>query len=184
PTSPGPCVTPIASTSANFIPACSSASRTTGTICRRCSREANSGTTPPYFRCTSICEATTLDRISRPSATTAAAVSSQEDSIPRMRMLIKFPLYLLQFQSLQVLAEVAAKLRILQGDFHGRFQKSEFVACIVGNTLVNVRPQAVFLRQDAQRIGQLDFVSCSRLGTRQTIKNLRGQYVAPGNRQV
>jgi hypothetical protein len=30
----------------------------------------------------SICEATTLDRISRPSATTAAAVSSQEDSIP------------------------------------------------------------------------------------------------------
>src|SRR4029077_12563966 len=87
PTSPGPCVTPIASTSANFIPACSSASRTTGTICRRCSREANSGTTPPYFRCTSICDATTLDRISRPSATTAAAVSSQEDSIPRIRRL-------------------------------------------------------------------------------------------------
>src|SRR5882672_3521016 len=32
----------------------------------------------------SICEATTLDRISRPSATTAAAVSSQEDSIPNI----------------------------------------------------------------------------------------------------
>src|SRR3972149_1011495 len=36
----------------------------------------------------SICEATTLDRISLPSATTAAAVSSHDDSIPRMRLVI------------------------------------------------------------------------------------------------
>src|SRR5260221_14254643 len=36
----------------------------------------------------SICDATTLDRISRPSATTAAAVSSHDDSIPRIRTLI------------------------------------------------------------------------------------------------
>ncbi len=48
----------------------------------------SAGTTPPYLRCTSTCEATTLDRIVRPSATTAAAVSSQEDSIPRIRTLI------------------------------------------------------------------------------------------------
>src|SRR5712692_6511119 len=132
----------------------------------------------------SICEATTLDKISRPSATTAAAVSSHEDSIPRIRVLIEFPFYSLQFQILQVFAEIAAKLRILQGDFHGRFQKSQFVASIVGNTVVNVRPQSIFLRQDTQRVGQLDFVSRSRLGARQTIKNLRRQYVAPGNRQV
>src|SRR6267378_7783065 len=101
----------------------------------------------------SICEATTLDKISRPSATTAAAVSSHEDSIPRMRVLIEFPFCSLQFQILQVFAEVAAKLRILQGDFHRRFQESEFVACIVGNTFVNVRPQTIFLRQNAQRVG-------------------------------
>ena len=36
----------------------------------------------------SICDATTLDRISRPSTTTAAAVSSHDDSIPRIRTLI------------------------------------------------------------------------------------------------
>src|SRR5260370_38995870 len=128
----------------------------------------------------SVSEATTLDKISRPHDTPAAAVSSQEDSIPRMRVLIKFPFYSLQFQILQVFAEVAAKLRILQGDFHRRFQKPEFVARIVGNTVVNVRPQTIFLRQNAQRVGQLDFVSRSRLGARQTIKNLRRQYVASG----
>src|SRR5258707_9153516 len=132
----------------------------------------------------SICEATTLDKISRPSATTAAAVSSHEDSIPRMRVLIEFPFRFLQFQILQVFAEVAAKLRILQGDFHRRFQEYEFVARIVRDAIIYVRPQTIFLRQNAQRIGQLDFVSRSWLGARQTIKNLRRQYVASGNRQV
>src|SRR5579862_3844584 len=34
----------------------------------------------------SSCEETTLDRILQPSTTTAAAVSSHEDSIPRMRV--------------------------------------------------------------------------------------------------
>src|SRR3990167_8385731 len=51
----------------------------------RCARAASSGTTPPYFECRSICELMTLERIVRPSATMAAAVSSQLDSIPRMR---------------------------------------------------------------------------------------------------
>src|SRR5260370_10829686 len=132
----------------------------------------------------SICEATRLDKISRPAATTAAAVSSHEDSIPRMRVLIEFPFCSLQFQILQVLAEVPAKFWILQRDFHGRFEKSEFVARIVGNTLINVRPQTIFLRQNAQRVGQLDFVSPSRLGAHQTIKNLRRPYVTYGYRQV
>src|SRR6266849_2871098 len=132
----------------------------------------------------SICEATTLDRISRPSATTAAAVSSQEDSIPRIRVLIGFPSSSLPLQILQVFAEVAAKLQILQSDFHRRLQKSQFVARIVRNSVVNVCPQTVFLRQDAQRVGQLDFVPRSRLGARQTIKNLRRQHVTPGNRQI
>src|SRR5580692_273756 len=86
PTSPGPCVTPMASSSSNRRPASAMASRTTGTICRRCSREASSGTTPPYLRWISIWEATTLERMVRPFTTTAAAVSSQEDSMPRILM--------------------------------------------------------------------------------------------------
>src|SRR5579864_2704696 len=190
PTSPGPCVTPMASTSCNRIPACASASRTTGTICRRCSREASSGTTPPYLRCTSICDATMLDRISRPSATTAAAVSSQEDSIPNMRVLMwslqrtAFGRPSLQLQTLQILAKVTAKFLVLQSDFYGRFQKPQFVACIVRNTIINVCPQTVFLGQNAQRVGQLDFVSCAGLGARQAIKNLRRQDVTPGDREI
>src|SRR5437016_5432702 len=72
-----------------FSPAQSRASRTTGTMARRCSREASSGTTPPYFPWVVICEATIEERMVPPSATTAAAVSSHEDSMPRMRT----PLY-------------------------------------------------------------------------------------------
>src|SRR5207249_10471658 len=83
----------------------------------------------------------------------SAAVSSQEDSIPRMRVLIKFPFCSLQFQILQVVSEVTAKFFILQANFHGRFQKPKFVARIVGNSFINVRPQTIFLRQSAQRIG-------------------------------
>jgi hypothetical protein len=37
----------------------------------------------------SICDATTLDRIRRPSTTTAAAVSSHDDSIPRIRTSVR-----------------------------------------------------------------------------------------------
>src|SRR5690349_16102857 len=132
----------------------------------------------------SICDATTLDKISRPSATTAAAVSSHEDSIPKMRGLIECSSCSLQFQMLQVFPELATKLFILQGNFHRRFQKSKFVARIVGNSIVNVRPQPIFLRQSAQRIGQLDFVSRAGLGAPQTIENLRRQNVASGNRKV
>jgi len=36
--------------------------RTTGTMARRCSREASSGTTPPYLPWVIICEATTEER--------------------------------------------------------------------------------------------------------------------------
>src|SRR6185295_2428240 len=87
PTSPGPTVAAIADRPAYEVPDCSRASRTTGTMARRCSREASSGTTPPYRACVASCEATTEDRIDVPSSTTAAAVSSHEDSIPRTRTL-------------------------------------------------------------------------------------------------
>src|SRR5947209_258720 len=61
--------------------ASSSASRTTGTIAVRCSRDASSGTTPPYLLCVASCEATTDESTVASSASTAAAVSSQEDSM-------------------------------------------------------------------------------------------------------
>src|SRR5215813_8484805 len=65
-------------------PAAANASPTTSPIFSRCSREASSGTTPPYFLCVAICEAMTFERTLTPSSMTAAAVSSHELSIPRV----------------------------------------------------------------------------------------------------
>src|SRR5690606_25719055 len=86
PTSPGPFVTAIPSMSASVTPAWRSASSMTGSISSRCRRDATSGTTPPNFWCTSICDATTLERMMRPCSTTAAAVSSQLVSMPKMSL--------------------------------------------------------------------------------------------------
>ena len=47
-------------------------------------REASSGTTPPYFEWVAIWEETMEERMREPSSTTAAAVSSHDDSIPRI----------------------------------------------------------------------------------------------------
>src|SRR5512142_1279033 len=88
PTRPGPSATAIALRSSSRVADSSSASRTAGTIALRCSRDASSGTTPPYFECVAICEETTDDKIRDPSSTTAAAVSSHDDSIPRIRILV------------------------------------------------------------------------------------------------
>ena len=55
-------------------------------MARRCSREASSGTTPPYLPCVESCEATTDDNTRTPSSTTAAAVSSHDDSIAKIRI--------------------------------------------------------------------------------------------------
>ena len=62
----------------------SSASSITGETSSRWRLEAISGTTPPYFAWMSAWELTTFERISPPAVTTAAAVSSQEVSIPRI----------------------------------------------------------------------------------------------------
>src|SRR5262245_3726117 len=86
PTRPGPCVTAMPSRSASPVPASPSARRITGTTTSRWRRDASSGTTPPYGPWTSSWEATTLERILRPPSSTAAAVSSQEVSMPRTIM--------------------------------------------------------------------------------------------------
>src|SRR5215470_17687287 len=72
------------SMSCKVAPAAASASLTTPLIFSRCSREASSGTTPPYFSCVAICEAMTFEWTLTPSSMTAAAVSSHELSIPRI----------------------------------------------------------------------------------------------------
>ena len=74
--------------------ACAMASRTTGTMDLRCSRDASSGTTPPYLLCTESWLATTEDRTLFSLSTTAAAVSSQLLSIASIRTFPgKLPLY-------------------------------------------------------------------------------------------
>ena len=90
----------------------------------------------------------------------------------------------LQLQILQVLAKGSAQLFVLQRNLHRRFQKSQFVAGIVGNAFVDIRPEAVFVRQQAQRVGQLNFISRARLGALQAIENLWRQNVSPSDRQV
>src|SRR5260370_42509044 len=55
-------------------------------MARSCSLDARPGTTPAYLPCVESWEATTEESTRPPSSTTAAAFSSQDDSIPRMRI--------------------------------------------------------------------------------------------------
>src|SRR5664279_5559715 len=70
--------------SSSVVPDPPSASRITGVTNSRCRRDAISGTTPPYCACRSACDATTFERMFPTSSTTAAAVSSQLVSRPRI----------------------------------------------------------------------------------------------------
>src|SRR5262249_53973163 len=76
---PGPCVAATPCNCPALTRASSSAFLATGIRFRKCSRAANSGTTPPYSACVSTCDETMFDK-TRPSCTTAALVSSQEVS--------------------------------------------------------------------------------------------------------
>jgi len=88
PTSPGPRVKAMASSSSAVTPASLSAVSTTGTIFCWWAREASSGITPPYLTCTA-CEAMTFDSRTL-LRNTAAEVSSHEDSMPRIVISIRF----------------------------------------------------------------------------------------------
>ncbi len=81
PAKPGCVATAIAARSGPLTLACSRACSITGMIRCRCARAAISGTTPWYFECSSSCEATTELSTVKSSRITAAAVSSQVDSI-------------------------------------------------------------------------------------------------------
>ncbi|SUW51642.1 Uncharacterised protein [Burkholderia pseudomallei] len=56
PARPGPCVNAIASMSSRRAPLAASTSSSSGSARRMWSRDASSGTTPPYSRCIAICE--------------------------------------------------------------------------------------------------------------------------------
>src|SRR3990170_2124554 len=86
PANPGPRVTATASMASSPAWACDNACSTTAKMLSTCMREATSGNTPPYWACWAACEATMLERMKRPFSTTEAAVSSQEVSMPRMRV--------------------------------------------------------------------------------------------------
>ncbi len=82
PISPGPSVKATALNSSFCTPARFNAASTTGIIFCWCARDANSGTTPPYSLCTAWFATTLLS--TTPSFSTAAEVSSQEDSMANM----------------------------------------------------------------------------------------------------
>lgn len=82
PSNPGPWVNQIPSNAALWMAASSSVAVTTGIIFVSWALAASSGTTPPYFLWMH-CVMTTLLTILSPWIT-EAAVSSQDDSIPRM----------------------------------------------------------------------------------------------------
>src|SRR6266536_2439050 len=88
PARPGPWQAATASSSlTSRTPASMSASSTTPLMSSTWARLASSGTTPPYGACSSTWLDTIDERTRRPSSTTAAAVSSQDVSMPRMRTL-------------------------------------------------------------------------------------------------
>jgi cytochrome bd-type quinol oxidase subunit 1 len=78
-------------------PAAVRAFSTTGTIFSICFLEASSGTTPPYGWCVATWDQTTLDKMVCPPEVTAAAVSSQEVSIPRIMLCVLINAILMDF---------------------------------------------------------------------------------------
>ena len=90
-TDPGPLVAAIASMSFRERPARKNASEIRLSSASTWARAAISGTTPPKGRCAASCPASLCARIRRSEVTSAAAVSSQLDSMPRIRLMPRFP---------------------------------------------------------------------------------------------
>src|SRR5260221_14098336 len=95
--SPGPRVAATARRSSAVTSAARNASWVTGRKLRRCSRVANSGTTPPYSAWSRAWEETMFDK-TRPSRTTAALVSSQEVLLATSVIFLEFQISDLKFE--------------------------------------------------------------------------------------
>ena len=70
---------------------------------------------------------------------------------------------------------------VFQPDFHRGFQKSELIPRVVRFPFVNIREQPSLLRQQPQRIRQLDLAPAPRLGPLETIEDFRRQQISPGH---
>src|SRR6266571_4853243 len=90
----------------------------------------------------------------------------------------------LQLEGLQIIAERGAEFRILQSKLYGGLQESQLVSRVVGNTVIDVSPQPMLAREDAQRISKLNLISRAGLRASQAIEHGRRQDVAPGNAEV
>src|SRR5271166_4007574 len=59
----------------------------------------------------------------------------------------------LQLQTLQVFPEVFSEVGVAQRDLDGGLEESQFVAGVIRLALIDVRVQALFLRQHPQTVG-------------------------------
>src|SRR5262245_28466546 len=90
----------------------------------------------------------------------------------------------LELQRLEVSAKRFAKFLVLQRQLDGGLQEAELFAGIVGNTFVDVGPQALFSGKNLHGVGQLNLAAGTRFGSLQAAKNGRRKNVAPGNREI
>ncbi len=78
---------------------------------------------------------------------------------------------MLELQSFEVIAEGGAEFFVEEGEFDGGFQETEFIARIVGNSFINVSPQALLFGKEAQAVGELDFAAGTGLGALEALKD-------------
>ena len=63
------------------------------------------------------------------------------------------------FNPFKILAERAAQVVALEGEFHRGFQESEFVAGVVAAAFVDVGVHFFLLQQHAHAVGELQFAA-------------------------
>ena len=90
----------------------------------------------------------------------------------------------LEFQGFEVIAEGGAEFFVEQGELDGGSQESEFIARIVGNSLVNVSPQALLFGEESQAVGELDLTAGTGFGALEAVKDGGRKNVASGDRKV
>ena len=90
----------------------------------------------------------------------------------------------LELQGFEVFAEGGAEFLIEEGELDGGFQEAEFVARIVGNSFVNVSPQALLFGEEAQAVSELDFAAGAGLGAFQAIEDGGRENVTPGDGEI
>src|SRR5213593_1485427 len=81
-------------------------------------------------------------------------------------------------------AEVRAQVVALDGQLHRRLEEVEGVADVESASLEAVRVDGLLLRQQVDRVGQLDLTAAPGRGPAERREDLRGEDVAADRRQV